>query len=91
MFLPIDRATGKPRGFAFIQFSDPAAVPVAIQKLDGADLQGRTIRVSEARDRAPRPAFSPDDGPFGGFGARPGKSAKPKGSRRNIRGRKRGF
>ena len=93
MVLPIDRATGKPRGVAFIEFSDAAAVPVAIEKLDGADLQGRTIRVSEARDRAPRPrpSFTPDDGPFGGFGARPGKSAKPKGSRRNIRGRKRGF
>ncbi|MEE3105069.1 MAG: RNA-binding protein, partial [Acidobacteriota bacterium] len=51
VFLPIDRATGKPRGFAFIEFSDAAAVPVAIEKLDGADLQGRTIRVSEARDR----------------------------------------
>ncbi len=91
MFLPIDRATGKPRGFAFIEFKDSSAVSVAIEKMDNADLKGRTIRVSEARDRAPRPSFSPDDGPFGGFGAHQGKSAKPKGSRRNIRGRKRGF
>jgi len=95
VFLPVDRATDKPRGFAFVEFGDSAAVPEAIQKLDGTELNGRSLRVSEARDRAPRPpmggpAFM-DDGPAASgmdFGRRP---AKPKGSRRGLRGRKRGF
>ena len=94
VFLPIDRATDRPRGFAFIEFDDGSAVASAIEKLDGKELNGRNLRVSEARDRAPR-AAQPfmDDGPAAGgggmdFGRRP---AKPKGSRRGLRGRKRGF
>ncbi len=90
VFLPVDRATGQPRGFAFVEFSDAAVVAAAISKFDGTELQGRMLKVNEARERAPRPAgdFGPppflDDGPR----FRP---AKPKGSRRGIRGRKRGF
>jgi cold-inducible RNA-binding protein len=92
VFLPIDRATDKPRGFAFIEFDDASSVASAIAKLDGKELNGRGLRVSEARDRAPRAAqpFMDDGPPAGGmdFGRRP---AKPKGSRRGLRGRKRGF
>jgi len=93
VFLPVDRATDKPRGFAFVEFGDAASVSQAIEKLDGTELNGRNLRVSEARDRAPRPPMGPppfmDDGPPSmDFGRRP---AKPKGSRRGLRGRKRGF
>ena len=88
VFLPIDRATGQPRGFAFVEFSDPTVIPEAISKFDGTDIQGRAMKVNEARERAPRPAG-------GGFGPAPDaprfKPGKPKGSRRGIRGRKRGF
>ena len=100
VFLPLDRATNKPRGFAFIEFSDSSAVTQAIEKLDGNELNGRNLRVSEARDRAARPPMG-SMGPMGGgggfmddgpssmdFGRKP---AKPKGSRRGLRGRKRGF
>ena len=86
--------TDRPRGFAFVEFGDAAAVSEAIEKLDGAELNGRNLRVSEARDRAPRPPqpnFMDDGPPMGGgmdFGRKP---AKPKGSRRGLRGRKRGF
>ena len=93
VFLPVDRATDKPRGFAFVEFGDAASVSQAIEKLDGTELNGRNLRVSEARDRAPRPPMGPpnfmDDGPPAmDFGRRP---VKPKGSRRGLRGRKRGF
>ena len=92
VFLPVDRATDKPRGFAFVEFGDATSVSQAIQKLDGTELNGRNVRVSEARDRAPRPPMGPsfmDDGPPPmDFGRRP---VKPKGSRRGLRGRKRGF
>lgn len=89
VFLPIDRATGQPRGFAFVEFSDASVIQEAISKFDGTELQGRMLKVNEARERAPRPAgggFSRefDDAPR--F-----KPGKPKGSRRGIRGRKRGF
>ena len=93
VFLPVDRATDKPRGFAFVEFGDASSVSQAIEKLDGTELNGRNLRVSEARDRAPRPPMGPpsfmDNGPPAmDFGRRP---AKPKGSRRGLRGRKRGF
>ena len=99
MFLPLDRATNKPRGIAFIEFQDSSAVSQAIEKLDGTELNGRNLRVSEARDRAPRPPMGGMGRPNGGFmdgGDAPSmdfgrKPAKPKGSRRGLRGRKRGF
>lgn len=93
VFLPTDRATGRPRGFAFVEFSDAATVPLAIEKLDGSELQGRNIRVSEARERAPRAPDMPFDPPSWGDDRpkRGGFGGKPKGSRRGLRGRKRGF
>ena len=54
VFLPTDRATGQPRGFAFVEFTDSATVPLAIEKLDAAELKGRSIRVRDRRQFAPR-------------------------------------
>ena len=89
VYLPTDRMTQRPRGFAFVEFSDAAAVPVAIEKLDGAELHSRMLRVSEAKERAPRlPVFSDTGQPAFDRGRR---APKPKGSRRGIRGKKRGF
>ena len=90
VFLPVDRATGQPRGFAFVEFSDASVVPAAISRFDGTELQGRTLKVNEARERAPRPPADFGPPPFIDDGPR-FRPAKPKGSRRGIRGRKRGF
>jgi RNA recognition motif-containing protein len=46
-----DRETGRARGFAFIEMEDPTAADDAIRSLDGSDLGGRNIKVSEARPR----------------------------------------
>jgi RNA recognition motif-containing protein len=46
-----DRETGRARGFAFIEMEDPTAADDAIRALDGSDLGGRSIKVSEARPR----------------------------------------
>ncbi len=49
--LVLDRDTGRPRGFAFVEMANDAAAAKAISSLNGRELQGRTISVSEARER----------------------------------------
>ena len=57
-----DRETGRPRGFGFVEMATDADAQAAIEALDGADLDGRSIRVNEARERQPR------GGGGGGYG-----------------------
>jgi RNA recognition motif-containing protein len=47
----MDRETGRPRGFAFVEMSDPSSASAAMQVLDGRELDGRKLRVNEANDR----------------------------------------
>jgi len=60
-----DRATGRSRGFGFVEMSSAADAQKAITTLNGRDLQGRTLNVSEAKERS-----SGGDRPRGGFGGR---------------------
>jgi cold-inducible RNA-binding protein len=84
VFVPVDRITGRPRGFAFVAFADEASVGEAIERFNGQEFNGRNIRVTEAEDRQ-RPAMGGQPpSRHGGY-----KKSKPKGSRRNIRGKKR--
>jgi cold-inducible RNA-binding protein len=46
-----DRETGQPRGFAFIEMPDRREAETAITQLNGADLNGRTLNVNEARPK----------------------------------------
>ena len=48
-----DRETGRARGFCFVEMEDPAAT-TAIEALDNSSFGGRTLRVNEAKPRAPR-------------------------------------
>jgi RNA recognition motif-containing protein len=116
--VPTDRETGRPRGFAFVEFEDDDAAQKSISLMNGKDLKGRPLRVNEAENRPPRPpggggaGYRPSFGagrPYGGqsYGGPPpyaapggmgefptddrGRPFKTKGSRRNIRRRKRGF
>lgn len=74
--LPVDRETGRPRGFAFVEFADRAHGEQAIQRFNGQMYNGRPMAVSEARARedrgpgGPRPGGPPGPRP-GGFGPRP--------------------
>lgn len=46
-----DRDTGRPRGFAFIEMTDAGQADQAIAALNGNDLGGRALNVSEARPK----------------------------------------
>ncbi len=89
VILPLDRNTGRPRGFAFVEFADDMAAADAIERFNGEPLDGRPLRVNEAEDRRRAPAFSPPPPPPSfAYGKNFGTN-KPKGSRRNVRKRKR--
>jgi RNA recognition motif-containing protein len=51
-----DRESGRSRGFGFVEMSDDAASKKAIAELDGASIDGRTIKVMEAKPKEDRPA-----------------------------------
>ncbi len=68
---PLDRETGRARGFAFVEFADRAVAEDAIKKFDGQLFMGRPLAVSEARAREERgPGGPPRSGGYGG--PRPG-------------------
>jgi RNA recognition motif-containing protein len=126
VFLPSDRETGRPRGFAFVEYANDADAAKAIEQFNGHELKGRALRVNAAEDRPARPGGGGGGRPSygggggggyngggggggygggggggygggggGGYGGGAGGGGgfkgegKAKGSRRNIRGKKR--
>jgi RNA recognition motif-containing protein len=63
-----DKFTGRSRGFGFVEMSDDAAAQKAIQELDGATVEGRAIKVSEAKPREARPSNGGGGAPRRNFG-----------------------
>ena len=63
-----DRDTGRPRGFAFVEMSEPSAAAEAIKALDGTQLGGRSIKVNEAQEKQ---RSGGGGGGRGGFGRSP--------------------
>ncbi len=76
-----DRETGRSRGFGFVTFSDPADGDKAIKGMDGQELDGRSVRVNEAQEKAPRAG-----GGGGGGGGRGGFGGGGGGGRRSSGG-----
>ncbi|HET6253454.1 MAG TPA: RNA-binding protein [Puia sp.] len=56
----MDKVSGRSRGFGFVEMSDDEAARKAITELDGATVEGRAIKVNEAKPK--------EDKPFGGGG-----------------------
>lgn len=81
---PMDRESGKPRGFAFVDFSDRAQADEAIRRFNGMSFKGRAIAINEARARENRPlAGSP---PLRYSTPRPSAPSFPKRSEQPIMG-----
>jgi len=49
-----DRETGRSRGFGFVEMDSEEASQQAIEKLNGKDVEGRSLSVTQAREKAPR-------------------------------------
>jgi RNA recognition motif-containing protein len=68
----MDKFTNRSRGFGFVEMPDNAAAQKAIQELDGATVEGRAIKVSEAKPREERSNNGGGGGgsrrPYGGGG-----------------------
>ena len=58
IYLPLDRESGKPRGFAFVEFAERTQAEEAIRKFNNQLFMGRPLAVNEAREREDRPQGS---------------------------------
>jgi len=65
-----DRATGRSRGFGFIEMTDDAQGRQAIEEVNGKELNGRSLTVNEARPRESRPRGGGGGGGRGGYRGR---------------------
>jgi RNA recognition motif-containing protein len=67
VYLPVDRETGKMRGFGFVEMSSDDEEAIAIETLDGAEWMGRQMKVNKAR---------PKEDNFGGGGGGERKNSR---------------
>ena len=75
--MPVDRETGRPRGFAFVEFVEREVAERVIDKFNAQPFMGRNLAVSEARAREDRPpGLRPPGSGFGG--PRPGGFGGPR-------------
>ena len=76
--LPLERDTGRKRGFAFIEMADESTEDAAIEGLQGAELMGRPLRINKAEPRGSAPRRGGGGGGYGGGG---GGGDRPSGAR----------
>lgn len=79
--LIMDRMSGRSRGFAFVTMATPQEAEAAVNGLNGKEVGGRAISVSEARAREDRPQRSGGGGGGGYGGDRGGRGGGDRGDR----------
>lgn len=62
-----DRDTGQSKGFGFIELSTKQEAASAITKMNGSEMDGRTLKVSEAQAKTPRDGAGAGRGNYGSF------------------------
>jgi len=87
-----DRETGRSKGFGFVEIADDESAQKAIDGLNGSEMSGRTIAVSEAQERKPSTGGGNRGGGYGGgnrggggYGNNRGGGYQREGSRNNER------
>ena len=76
--LPIDRESGRPRGFAFVEMTDEKEEDAAIEALDEAEWMGRALKVNKAKPRESSDSFGGGGG-RGGYKGGGGGGGRPSG------------
>lgn len=66
--VPIDRETGRMRGFAFVEMGTDAEEAAAIESLDGAEWMGRNLKVNKAKPKSDRSSSGGGGGRWGNSG-----------------------
>ena len=66
----MDKYANRSKGFGFVEMANDAEARTAIKELDGRDIQGRTIKVNEARPRESRGGGGGGGGGRGGYNSR---------------------
>jgi len=75
LHLPMDRDSGRPRGFAFVTMDSQMAMNEAIRALNEKEFQGRNLTINEARPKEERPGGGGGGG-YGGGGGGGGRGGK---------------
>ena len=73
VFMPTDRESGRPRGFAFVTMANDDEAKAAMEALNGTDLDGRSLKVNEAQAREDRGGGGGGGGRGGGGGGGGGR------------------
>ncbi len=83
----VDRDSGRSKGFGFVEMASDAEATAAIDKLNGQEMDGRALNISEARPQAPREGGGGfGGGRGGGGGGRGGYGGGDRGGRGGDRG-----
>lgn len=75
LFLPMDRESGRPRGFAFVTMDSVTGMEEAIKGLNDQEFMGRRLAINEARPKEERAPYGGGGG-GGGYGNRGGKPGR---------------
>jgi RNA recognition motif-containing protein len=63
----MDKDTGQSKGFGFLELATEQEAANAISKMNGSDMDGRTLKVSEAQAKVPRDGSGPGRGQIGSY------------------------